>query len=40
MNIPTKDELRALSQTGREVAVSIFMPTHEAGPETRERQHP
>jgi hypothetical protein len=36
MNIPTNEELRALSQTDREVAVSIFMPTHEAGPETRE----
>ncbi len=36
MNIPTKEELRTLSQINREVAVSIFMPTHEARPETRE----
>lgn len=36
MNIPTKDELKMLSEGGHEVAVSIYMPTHEAGPATRE----
>lgn len=36
MYIPTKDELRTLSEPKREIAVSIFLPTHEAGPETRE----
>lgn len=36
MAIPTKEDLRALSATELEVAISIYMPTHEAGPETRE----
>lgn len=36
MHIPTKEELRTLSEPEHEVAVSIYMPTHEAGPETRE----
>lgn len=36
MHIPTKEELRALSDPELGIAVSIYMPTHEAGPETRE----
>lgn len=36
MYIPTKEELRTLSEPELGVAVSIYMPTHEAGPETRE----
>lgn len=32
----TKDDLKTLSEPGRAVAVSIFMPTHEAGAATRE----
>ncbi len=36
MNMPNKEELRALSESELEIAVSVYMPTHEAGPETRE----
>jgi hypothetical protein len=32
----TSDELKALSQRGEEPFISIFMPTRQAGPETRE----
>ena len=35
-NIPTKDELKKLTQAEHGDAVSIYLPTHEAGPDTRE----
>lgn len=36
MNIPTKDDLTALTEQGSGYAVSIYMPTHRAGKDTRE----
>ncbi|ADI13511.1 hypothetical protein [Truepera radiovictrix] len=36
MDIPTKEDLTALSEQGEGYAVSIYMPTHKAGKDTRE----
>ena len=35
MKIPTKDDLTALTEQGSTYAVSIYMPTHQAGKDTR-----
>ena len=35
-NIPTKEELKKLVEAERGVVVSLYLPTHEAGPDTRE----
>lgn len=36
MNIPTKDDLTALSEPRSGYTVSVYMPTHQAGKDTRE----
>lgn len=36
MQLPSKEDLKALSAAEHEVAVSIYLPTHEAGAATRE----
>ncbi len=36
MDLPTKEDLKTLSDTERGVCVSLYLPTHEAGAATRE----
>ncbi len=36
MQLPSKEDLKALSTAEHAVTVSVYMPTHEAGAATRE----